>query len=190
MIDKALWADNKNEPYKEFVKTGTNQVGLLQLKIDKEQFQQEAEKLLARDDFPKFSRNTRDYKQAIDEVCSELEMIESLTSVGCSIQTVTVIGSWAYFKTAVKALKFVNAVSKEGYTCEGYGVDEVEHQVYIRFFHEGTIGAQDICARTQRLNKLARASKGKYDGWDVIYSKRTGLIPSSQILEAKKQLRG
>ena len=105
----------------------------------------------------------REYEAALDEVASDLLVIDYLTSMGEDSSTVALLEYTASFPRMVDVAAFAIAIMREGYSFEGFVPESnPAYPFKVYFTKESILSAVDVCANSLELLLLASGCSGIY----------------------------
>lgn len=130
------------------------------------------------------------YEEALDEVASDLLVIDYLTSMGDDLSTVALLEYTASFPRMDDVAAFAIAIMREGYSFEGFVPESnPAYPFRVYFTRESTLSAVEVCATTLALIRHARSHAGIYEGWETTYSEEAGVAPAVEVLARARKLR-
>lgn len=106
------------------------------------------------------------YGADLNQVLSDVQVIDLVSTNGADMSVQTDVEHWAYFKKIAALIKYTKILISKGYEIRDC-YENKDKQFVVKFAHTGSLELSDISPRTIWLNRQAWNLKGSYDGWEV-----------------------
>ena len=180
MLEKALWASSTYASEAKVEKNDDYEMVKIPIAKSHDKHLAAATAFLSAQGIHKTQGPGNAYKYEFEQVLSDIELIDLMSSSGGDLSPRTEVEHWAYFNSLKGARIYAKALLSQKYEIRDFGPLKGTRKVLVKFAHAGTLQLTDISARTMRLDREARRQNGLYDGWEVTVDARGNLKPAEQ----------